>query len=195
MPNTSRAVLLHLAIVAVFGVGVPWLKGLDFLDIVLLSAYACLGVLFAAPAAIQAFSGEPPRTMRDALIRVLLTVLYGEGMAIVILMAGFMTVYLTHRAIFTPDLGTLASVSRMAIAASLALSAFSGWVTLRFSPGAARRALRVIFLLLLVVFYFRARWLPDIADSATLVSLAMAALAILALRGALKPSQSPGPAS
>jgi len=195
MPNTSRAVLLHLAIVAVFGVGVPWLKGLDFLDIVLLSAYACLGVLFAAPAAIQAFAGEPPRTMRDALIRVLLTVLYGEGMVIVILMAGFMTVYLTHRAIFTPDLGTLASVSGMAIAASLALSAISAWVTLRFSPGAARRALRVIFLLLLVVFYFRARWLPDIADSATLVSLVVAALAIFALRGALKPSQSPGPAS
>ena len=182
----SRVILIHLAIVAVFGVYLPWRKGLEFLDPVLLAAYACLGVLFAAPAAIQAFAGERPSTMKDAMTRVVMAVLYGEGMAVVILLAGFLTVYLTRPAMFAPDLGTLAAASILAIVASLALAALSAWLTLRFSASAARRALRVIFLLLLVVFYFRARWLPDVADTATLVFLVLAAVAIFALRGVLK---------
>lgn len=50
-----RVILVHVALVAVFGVFLPWMKGIDFLDSVMTAAYACLGVLFAAPAAAQAF--------------------------------------------------------------------------------------------------------------------------------------------
>src|SRR5712691_3017664 len=55
-PGGLRTVLIHVALVAVFGVYLPWQKGLDFLDPVITTAYACLSVLFAAPAAAQAFA-------------------------------------------------------------------------------------------------------------------------------------------
>src|SRR5579863_661916 len=88
-----RVVLIHVALVAVFGVFLPWMKGIDFLDSVMTAAYACLSVLFAAPAAAQAFSEERPRSMTTAAACIAIAVLYGEFLTFVILLAGFMTVY------------------------------------------------------------------------------------------------------
>ena len=46
-----RVLPVYLVVIAIFGVFLPWQRGRDFLDAVILGAYACLGVVFAAPAA------------------------------------------------------------------------------------------------------------------------------------------------
>ncbi len=181
-----RILLLHVALVAVFRCDspLPWTKGLAFLDPVILAPYACLGVFFAAPAAAQSFGEDHPASMKAVLARILIAVLYGEGMAAAILLAGFMTVYATHAhsVVFAPDLVTFAAAGLLGITASLALAAAAAWITLRFSANSARGALRVIFLLILVLFYFWSRRLPDVADTAALVCLAVAVAEFFALR-------------
>lgn len=185
-----RAILVHLAVVAAFGVYLPWMKGFDFLDPAMLAAYACLGVLFAAPAAAQAFDDEPPRSMTDAMARIGMAVLYGECMMLTILASGFMTVYTTRaylrRARLAPDVDTLVASGALGLAGSLALAALAACMALRFSPGVARAGLRAIFLLLLGAFFLWQRRLPDVADTGALVCLLVAAAAIFALRKILK---------
>jgi hypothetical protein len=186
----SRAILIHLAVVAVFGVYLPWMKGFEFLDPAMLAAYACLGILFAAPAAAQACDDEPPRSMTDAMARIGMAVLYGECMMVTILAAGFITVYTTRvsvrRARLAPDVDTLAAAGALGLAASFALATLAACMALRFSPGVARAGLRAIFLLLLGAFFLWERRLPDAADTGALVCLAVAAAAIFALRTILK---------
>jgi hypothetical protein len=178
-----RVILVHVALVAVFGVFLPWMKGIDFLDSVMTAAYACLGVLFAAPAAAQAFADEHPRSMTTAVACIAIAVLYGEFLTFVILLAGFMTVYLTHPGfMLAPDLSTLALAGAFGLTASTALAAIAGWITLRFSAGVARLALRGVFLTLLVLFFYRYRWLPAVAGTAAVISTSIATIAILGLR-------------
>ena len=180
-----KGVLIHIGLIGVFGVFLPWRRGIEFLDPVMLSAYACLGVLFAAPAAAQAFADRRPQSMADALARIAIAVLYGECIVLAFLGTGLATVYLTHRhtVFFAPDLAGLAWAAALGLAASFALAALAAWITLRFSSAVARVALRIIFLLLLFVFFFRAQWLPDVAGLGVLLCLGIAAVALSRMRG------------
>ena len=178
----GRTILVHIAVVVVFGVFLPWWLGLQFLDPVTIAAYSCLGVLFSAPAAAQAFAIERPGSISEALARIAVTVLYGEMMAIAILAAGFITIFSTHsRALLAPDFVSLSEAAALGLSGSLAMAAIAAWLTLRLSAGASRMALRVIFLGLLLLFFFRSRWLPDVEVTGTLVCLAIAAVAMVAL--------------
>jgi hypothetical protein len=177
-----RSILIHVAVVAVFGVFLPWWLGYQFLDPVTITAYGCLGVLFAAPAAAQAFSESRPRSMQEAVKLVAVSALYGEGMAIVILMAGFMTAYFRSRALLVVDLRALAGPIALGASGSLAMSAVAGVVGMLLPKDAARMALRIIFLALLALFFFRSRWLPDVEATGTLVCLGVAVIALAVLR-------------
>jgi hypothetical protein len=181
-----RTILVHLAVVAVFGVFLPFWLGIQFLSPVTIDAYACLGVLFAAPAAAQAFAGERPQSMKEALARVAMAALYGEVMGLAILFAGFMTMFFTPSRMFLVfDFVSLGEAIALGIAASLALSSIAGLVGLLSSPGVARMATRVMFLALLLLFFFRSQWLPDVIVTGTLVCLGLAIAAISALRYAI----------
>jgi hypothetical protein len=183
LASAGRGVLIHLLVIGTFGIFLPWMRGIDFLDPVMLDAYACLGVLFAAPAAAQAFAVERPHSLADALARIAVSVIYGEVMAIAMLMAALATVHLTHLYFpIAPDLLGLIEANAFGLAASIAMAAIAGWITTRLSAGAARMMIRVIFLAALVVFFFRSRWLPDVVTTGALIALVIAALAILALR-------------
>ena len=46
----ARQALIILVVVVTFGILVPWYKGFAFLDPRIISAYACLALLFVAPA-------------------------------------------------------------------------------------------------------------------------------------------------
>ncbi len=177
-----RVILIHLAIIGVFGILLPWMRGIDFLDPVMTAAYACLGVLFSAPAVAQGFALDRPSSMMDAVIRITLAVAYGEAMAIAILLAGFGTVYAANRFAFAPELLTLGEACVLGLAASLALASTAAWITLRFSSAVARNSLRVMFLLLLYVFFLKSRWLPDVAVEGSIISLGVALLAMFAVR-------------
>jgi hypothetical protein len=163
--------------VLVFGVVVPRLKGLAFFDPVLISAYACIGMVFSGPSAAQAFKTKPG-SLGEALRWLFESVLFGEIMAAVMLVAGILTVYVTHlrSVFFLPNLASLATSLVLGLAGSLALATMAGWLTLRFSAGVARGALRIVFLALLVLFFLNAQWLPAAAGLAVAVALALAAV-------------------
>jgi len=181
-----RTILVHIAVVVVFGVFLPWWLGVQFLDPVTIAAYACLGVLFAAPAAAQAFAGPRPQSLREALARIVIATLYGELMAVAILLAGFGTIFMTPaRAFLTLDFVSLGEAGALGLAGSFALASIAALIGLLLPPGAARMALRVIFLTLLMLFFFRSRWLPDVAVIGSLVCVGAALAAIAAVRNVI----------
>jgi hypothetical protein len=180
-----RAILLHVILIAVFGIFLPWQKGLDFLDPVITAAYVCLSVIFAAPAVAQTFSTNRPATMSAAIVRVLIAVAYGECVAWAMLIAGVATVGITHGfRVLLPELDTLAMAGALGVAASFALALAAAWISLFFSARAARAVMRVVFLLLLGAFFYWSRWLPDVAGRGALIALALSAGMIVILNRA-----------
>jgi hypothetical protein len=176
-----------MLLVVVFGVVVPVLKRIEFFDPVLMSAYACIAMVFSGPAVAEAFRTKPG-SFGEAFKWILQSVLFGEIIAAAMLACGILTVYLTHlRTIFfLPDLVNLAVSGAFGLAGSLALAGLAGWVTLRFSRGVARGTLRIVFLALLVVFFLRGQWLPAAAASGIPIALALAAVFVILLRRELK---------
>lgn len=178
----GRGVLIHLALIAVFGVFLPMWKGIDFLDSVILSAYACLAILFAAPAAAEAFAASRPASFQAAMAKVAIALIYAEFMTVAILGTGLATVYSRTHFPVPPDFETLAVSAIFGFAAAAAMASIAGWLALRFSSGIARGVLRVLFLGLLLVFFYRSRWLPDVAARGAAISVGIAIAALLAIR-------------
>jgi hypothetical protein len=182
-----RSALNYLLLIVVFGVVVPRLKGLAFFDPVLMSAYACIGMVFSGPATAQVFRTKPG-SLGEALRWILQSVLFGELIAAAMLAAGILTVYLTHlrSLFFLPDLVQIAISGAFGLTGSLTLASMAGWLTLRFSAGVARGTLRIVFLVLLVLFFLRGQWLPAAAASGIPVALVAAAVFVELLRRELK---------
>jgi hypothetical protein len=179
-----RTTLTHVVVVGVFGLGLPWQKGVGFLDPVILGVYACLGVVFSAPAASPGFEGET-LTQQRALARILVCVLYGEVMAAIILAAGITMVYATHRVYVGPDLVSLGECAIFGLAVSLAVATAVAWVSLRRSPASARGLARLVFLGLLIALFFRSRQLPAVAVPGAAIAAAVWAGALLLLQRAV----------
>ncbi len=182
-----RVVLLHLVLIVIFGVLLPLRKGISFLDPVMISAYACLGVLFAGPAAAVAFSKSRPQSLREAFWRTAKSVGYGEALAAIMLLAGALTVSVSGRRLLLPELDVLAQAALLGLFASIALALLAGWMTLRFSAGAARHGMRAIFLGLLLLFVFQAQRLPEVPLRGVELSVALSALMVLLLRREVHP--------
>ncbi len=182
-----QVVILHLVLIAIFGVFIPFRKGLGFLEPVMISAYACLGIVFAAPAAAQAFAKGRPQTMREAGIRAAKAVGYGEGLALVMLIAGIVTLSVSRRRLLLPELDVLAQSVLLGLAGSIALALWAGWMTLRFSAGAARIGMRALLMALLFLFLFRGERLPEIPLYGVELSIALSALMIILLRREVHP--------
>ncbi len=183
--DTRRALrngVIYLFVILLFGVAVPAAKGLGFFDPVLLSAYACLGIVFAGPAAAQAFE-KRPASLAVALRWIVKAALFGEGIALAMVASGLTTVYLMNRsAFFRPDMETVGYALLLGLSGSLALAALAGWVRLELSSGAARMTMRLVFLGLMALFFFKGRWLPDVLEIGTLLCLAVAGLFLLLMR-------------
>jgi hypothetical protein len=177
-----RALPVYLLVIGIFGVFLPWQKGRDFLDSVILGAYACLGVVFAAPAAASEFEKDP--TLQVALARVAISVLYGELVAGVMLLLGIITVYVSGRGriVVGPDLRSLAECGALGITLSLAVSTAAVCVSVRFSPRAAKGGVRLVFLGLLAAFYLRSGWLPTVALRGAGIALLASFLLFVALQ-------------
>lgn len=174
-----RTTLTYLAVLGVFGVLVPWQKGVGFLDPVTLGAYACFGAVFSGPAAARAVEKS------DALARIVVCVLYGELLVLGLLFAAIATVYATRQVYVGPDLESLAMCALFGLALSLAVSTITVWMSWKYSPSAARGMVRLVFLMLLVVFFSRSRRLPAMAPWGTGIALAVATVFYLRLRAAI----------
>jgi hypothetical protein len=183
-----RTAILHLALIAIFGVLLPQRKGIDFLDPVMISAYACMGVIFAAPAAAMAFAKGRPQSMKEAFARVAKAVGYGEGLALLLLLAGVATVNLSRAGrLRVPELDTLGESLLMGLTATIALALLAGWLTLRFSALAARTGMRAVLLLLLLAFLFRAQRLPEMALRGATLSVLISGIMVYLLHREVHP--------
>src|ERR1700722_14518942 len=94
--------VIYILLILVFGVAVPASKGLGFFDSTLLSAYACLGTVFAGPLAAHKFE-QRPASIWQAVGWIAKAVLFGELLATVMLGCGVATVYYRSAAAFLPD--------------------------------------------------------------------------------------------
>ena len=183
----ARSVLIYGVLLIAFGIFLPWRKGLDFFDPALLSAYACIGIIFAGPAAAQAFENRP-ESIRQALAWIATAVGFGEGIAIAMLACGLLTVRLTVPVLpFGPDVASLLYSLLLGLAACVALAALGAWVTIEYSSGASRVILRVLLLGLVVVFFLNSRSLPQAAGFASIFAFGAAALFLGLLLYSLRP--------
>jgi hypothetical protein len=168
-PSATRSTrITQIVLFAAFGLFLPKLKGVEFLDSVLLGAYTCLGVVFSAPAAAESKT-------------VLRPVLNGLAWSWAMLISGILIVYATHNVVVGPDLPTVLECGIFGAALSTAVAAAVAWTAQIASETAARIVARVILLAFLVAFFLYARWLPDIALQGATIS-AIAATAFLLLR-------------
>jgi len=183
--SQMRTIPVYLILIGLMGILLPWLKGRDFLDSIILGVYACLGVVFAAPAAAAPLENQP--TLQQALARVAVSVFYGELLAATMLVLGLITVYVARggRIVVGPDLGSLAQCAAFGLTLSLAVSTATVWLSLRISPRIAKGLVRLTFLGLLAAFYFRSGWLPSVALRSAGVALLASILFVLALRATL----------
>ena len=182
--GSARSILLHVALLVAFGIWIPQMKGVDFLDSQILGAYACLGLLFAGPATAQAFQQGHSSTFEQAKARIFAGVLYGEIVTLAVAGAGIATVYLTHRKGYVPepDWETLARCALFGLGASVMLASLAALVAVRFSRTMAMISLRLAFFGLLILYFYRGQHLTEVGLAAAGACSVVAGLFIELLR-------------
>ena len=159
----GSGILVWLLFVGLFGLFVPWFKGFDFLDPLLLIAYSCLSVLFVAPVVADLVAAQPRQAWK-ALLRGLAA---GWGSGLLIVALGLATVSLVHaHRLLLPSASLLIAIAALSLAASVLTGAASALITLRTgSAASARRILRISFFVVLLIVVIVPRILkPDWAD-------------------------------
>jgi len=154
-----RQALTILTVVIAFGILVPIYKGFGFLDARIIAAYACLSLLFVAPA-----SAELAAAGSGALLaRITIIVAWGWGLTVLILGTALVTLnVLIRRGEFVaPPKKFLAAVLIFSLSASIAIAMLGAALARRFSAAAAKAILRTGFLAILLALALGARVLPE----------------------------------
>ena len=158
-------------ILILFGIFVPWLKGLMFFDLYMLAPYSLLGFLFLAPKVVEkVFAGNGRIGLTD-LVR---SIGYGWGCAMGMIAAGILAVNLRLPLRTTPPIAELLSLVILSLLLSIIVGAISAVVAQRsYDPAQAKGRLRIGFLILLCILFGAPHILSDeFQDS--LLSLTMA---------------------
>lgn len=187
----SPAVAL-IGAVLVFGMALPYGKGLDFLDPIFILAYSCLGALFAAPAATEVLANGFSRW--GLLLKMLLVWGYGWGVSVLLIASGILTVNLHqwHGRLITPTGTTLLAAFVLGAASCLVTIAAAALLARHVGPKAAKTILRLSFLALLLTMAVAFRFGPEAwrstleenLTSRRLTGLAFRVATVLAVAGA-----------
>ena len=160
----ARQALVILMVVIAFGILVPIYKGFGFLDARILAAYACLSLLFVAPASAE---GAAAGT-RALLARIAIIVAWGWGMTVLILGTAIVTLNIVgpgagnRRAGFVaPPVQFLAAILIFSLSASIAIAMLGSILARRFSAKGVKNILRTAFLAILLALAFGWRVLPE----------------------------------
>jgi hypothetical protein len=160
----ARQALVILMVVIAFGILVPIYKGFGFLDARILAAYACLSLLFVAPASAE---GAAAGT-RALLARIAVIVAWGWGMTVLILGTAIVTLNIVspgagnRRAGFVaPPAQFLAAILIFSLSASIAIAMLGSLLARRFSAKGVKNILRTAFLAILLALAFGWRILPE----------------------------------
>ncbi|HLG95614.1 MAG TPA: hypothetical protein VKX49_04815 [Bryobacteraceae bacterium] len=160
----ARQALILLVVVLIFGVLVPWYKGVTILQPTVVMAYALMALLFVAPAAAEFWNALPEPVSPGALLaRIVAIVGYGWGIALLMLITALATLNLVNRTgrFVTPSRPFLSAVLLFSLAASAAVAVACALLARRFSAAAAKAAVRIVFLLVLLALAGSSRVLPD----------------------------------
>jgi len=155
----ARQALIVLGVVIAFGILVPVLKGFGILDPRIILAYACLALLFVAPA-----SAELGGVGASALLgRIGLLVAWAWGIAILILATALVTLNVMNRrgGFIMPPSAFLVSVLVFSLSGSIAVAMLGAVLARRFSAAGVKTILRMGFLAILLVLVFGERFLPE----------------------------------
>jgi|SRR5579863_8134537 hypothetical protein len=150
-------------VVIAFGILVPIYKGFGFLDARILAAYACLSLLFVAPASAE---GAAAGT-RALLARIAIIVAWGWGMTVLILGTAIVTLNIVgaggnrRGGFVAPPVQFLAAILTFSLSASIAIALLGSILARRFSAKGAKNILRTAFLAILLALAFGSRLLPE----------------------------------
>jgi hypothetical protein len=161
----ARQAVVILVVVVAFGILVPLYKGVGFLDSRIVFSYACLALLFVAPASAELAAAHGKSGSPEAAIlgRIALIVAWGWGITVVILVTAVVTLNLVARGegLLAPPLGFLGAVLTFSLSASIAIAVVGAVLTRRFSATAVKNILRIGFLVILLALIFGSRVFPE----------------------------------
>lgn len=181
--SRRRGLVLLVLVTVMFGVYLPYAKGFDFLDVLMLTAYALMSGVFAGPAGIGLVAPPAPYpSPGEARIKIMAAALHGWAVAGGIAVLGIAAVNAFHwigRPVLPPA-KVLLGAAAVALCCSVCIAALGVALGLRFPPLTAQGILRLIFLAVLGLLVFReqifpAAWLE--AGSARLTAEGYPALA------------------
>jgi hypothetical protein len=154
----ARQALVVLMVVIVFGILAPIYKGFALLDSRIVAAYACLALLFVAPASAEL--GQAPGKI---LGKIAVIVAWGWGITVLILGTALVTLNLIDRrgGFAAPPLEFLAAVLTFSLSASIAIASLGAILSRRLSATVVKNILRAAFLILLLTLAFGSRVLPE----------------------------------
>lgn len=184
----ARQALVLVAVVVVFGVLLPWYKGLTMLQPLVVVAYALMALLFVAPAASEFWSSlENPAGPGAVIARLLAIVGYGWGIAIAMLITAIVTLNLAYRGprLLIPPEPFFASALLLSLTAAIAVTVICALLARRFSPRTAKATVRILFLVALLTLVFSSRFLPEQWQVALADHTTRRAITALAWRGSI----------
>jgi hypothetical protein len=160
----ARQAVVILVVVAGFGILVPLYKGFGFLDPRIVAAYACLALLFVAPASAELAAAHDKSAPPAAILaRIGLIVAWGWGVTVLILATAIVTLNLVARGggLLAPPTGFLAAVLIFSLSASIAIAILGAVLARKFSATGVKNILRTGFLAILLLLIFGSRVLPE----------------------------------
>lgn len=160
----ARQALVILLVVVTFGMLVPLYKGFALLDPRIISAYACLALLFVAPASAELAAKQPPETPPALLLsRIGMVVLYGWALTVLILVAALVTLNLLNwrGVLIVPPWALSTALLVFSLTGSIAVATASALLARHFSAAGVKSILRGLFLLVLLALVFSSRVLPE----------------------------------
>ncbi len=164
--------LIYAFAMLALGILLPWHLSFDFLDAMILLAYACLPALLVAPVVAEACAGEHERAQIPATVeerrqllyaKVGAGALYGWSSALLALVMGLATANLSLKRWILPPALLAIDLTLMSLSVSVCAASISAAVSVK-APSAkyAKRTLRQGFLLVLGVRprNIRRNWAP-----------------------------------
>ena len=143
----ARQALVILLVVIAFGILVPIYKGFAFLDPRILLAYACLALLFVAPASAELAAADSV----GLLGRIAIIIAWGWGVTVLILATALVTlnVMIRRGGFIAPPLQFLAAILVFSLSSSIAVAMLGAILARRFSAAQVKTILRTAFLVIL----------------------------------------------
>ncbi len=179
-----RSILINLMVSVIFGILIPWYKGFDFLDPVMVSAYAFLSLLFVTPATSEAMAaGDRVQSWTRLMAKLFAAALYGWAISVVILLLGLITVNAANWLGYpvVPDRQLLLAVLFASLLGSIFVASAGGAAAILFSAPTAKTILRFGFLGVLLLFLLLTRFGPEAWQAAFTKQLTDSGIIRLAL--------------